>query len=58
MNEKYFAAILGDDGFEENTRVTVADIQAVIDQVNAEHVSYLIREVVAARRGDPRYEGT
>jgi hypothetical protein len=53
LNEKYFAAILGDDGFEEGTRVTVADIQAVIDQVNAEHVSDLIGEVVAAAEAEP-----
>lgn len=52
LNKKYFAAILGDDGFEEGTRVTVADIQAVIDQVNAEHVSYLIGEVVAAAEAE------
>ncbi|WP_461371117.1 InlB B-repeat-containing protein, partial [Candidatus Darwinibacter acetoxidans] len=53
LNKKYFAAILGDDGFEEGTRVTVADIQAVIDQVNAEYVSVLIGKVVAAAEAEP-----
>jgi hypothetical protein len=51
LGAKYHDAIF--EEFEENTRVTVADIQAVIDQVNEEHFVDLIKDVVdAAMAGD------
>lgn len=56
LGGKYRAAIFAE--FEENTRVTVADIQAVIHQVNEEHFVSLIKAVVQAAKAvdDEEYE--